>query len=323
MKTVTPIFLLSQPRSGSTLLQRVIGQHPEVATAPEPWLLMPFMATAGRSLPALGAWDRTTARAMADFAAVLPDGAARSQAVGAYALTLYSQAAGPDAAFFLDKTPPYSLFVDELLDWFPEGKLVVLWRNPLAVVASVVSTFCGGRWTPTRYSLSLFDTLASLVDAVERHEGRLLTVRYEDLVRSDPQIWADLTSYLGIELDATALDRYSTVDVAGALGDPTGQTQYHQVSDEPLEKWKSVVNSSVRVAWCRRYLKWIGSERLNTMGYSLDDLLGQLHDVPVARRGLLQDALDSGVGGVRRSVGRLRGDQPLGLRTLGKSESAE
>jgi hypothetical protein len=306
MSTITPIFLLSQPRSGSTLLQRVIAQHPEVATVPEPWLLMPFLATAGRSFPALGAWDRTTARAMSDFAGRLPDGAERSQAVRDYALGLYSQAAGPDAAFFLDKTPPYSLFVDELLDWFPEAKLVVLWRNPLAVVASVVSTFCDGRWTPTRYSLSLFDTLESLVGAVGRHGDRILTVRYEDLVGHDPRIWTDLTSHLGIEVDATALERYSTVNVAGALGDPTGQTLYGRVSTEPLEKWKGVVGSPLRVAWCRRYLRWIGRDRLSTMGYSLDELLRQLNGVPVSGHGLVQDALDSGVGSLRGVVGRFR-----------------
>ncbi|MFV1990599.1 MAG: sulfotransferase, partial [Acidimicrobiales bacterium] len=38
---IRPAFLLSLPRSGSTLLQRLLGAHSMVATVAEPWLLIP------------------------------------------------------------------------------------------------------------------------------------------------------------------------------------------------------------------------------------------------------------------------------------------
>ena len=38
-----PLFILSLPRSGSTLLQRVLANHPDVATTPEPWVLLPMV----------------------------------------------------------------------------------------------------------------------------------------------------------------------------------------------------------------------------------------------------------------------------------------
>ena len=41
MKT-NPIFLFSLPRSGSTLLQRLLGGHPDIMTVSEPWLLLPL-----------------------------------------------------------------------------------------------------------------------------------------------------------------------------------------------------------------------------------------------------------------------------------------
>jgi len=34
------IFIISQPRSGSTLLQRILGGHPEIQTSAETWLLL-------------------------------------------------------------------------------------------------------------------------------------------------------------------------------------------------------------------------------------------------------------------------------------------
>ena len=38
----SPIFLFSLPRSGSTLLQRVLMSHKDIASVAEPWLMLPF-----------------------------------------------------------------------------------------------------------------------------------------------------------------------------------------------------------------------------------------------------------------------------------------
>src|SRR5687767_5281478 len=38
-----PLFLFSLPRSGSTLLQRVLAAHPAITTASEPWILLPLI----------------------------------------------------------------------------------------------------------------------------------------------------------------------------------------------------------------------------------------------------------------------------------------
>ena len=86
-------------------------------------------------------------------------------------MTLYSQAAEDGASYFLDKTPPYAHFLPELARTFPEAKFIALWRNPLAVVASIVETFCGGRWEPDRYPLSLYAALAALVDSTQTASG--------------------------------------------------------------------------------------------------------------------------------------------------------
>lgn len=40
---ITPLFLFSLPRSGSTLAQRMLAAHPAVATVTEPWILLPFL----------------------------------------------------------------------------------------------------------------------------------------------------------------------------------------------------------------------------------------------------------------------------------------
>ncbi len=39
----SPIFIFSLPRSGSTLLQRVLMSHNEIASLAEPWILLPYL----------------------------------------------------------------------------------------------------------------------------------------------------------------------------------------------------------------------------------------------------------------------------------------
>jgi hypothetical protein len=92
-------------------------------------------------MPLATKWDGSVNRALQDFFQELPAGEEDYlREVRSLALRLYEDAAGPDARYFLDKSPPYHLVVEDLARLFPEAKLIFLWRNPLAVVASIVET---------------------------------------------------------------------------------------------------------------------------------------------------------------------------------------
>jgi len=132
--SVKPLFLLSMPRSGSTLAQRVLAAHPEVATAAEPWVLLPHLYASRERGIAAEYTQPIAARAIAEFAQSLPRGEQDyREAIHDMALDLYTRAAGEGATYFLDKTPRYHYVVDDLLQIFPDAKFVFLWRNPLAV----------------------------------------------------------------------------------------------------------------------------------------------------------------------------------------------
>jgi len=95
MATITPIFLLSLPRSGSTFLQRLLATHPAIATASEPWILLPQLYT----LRDQGAYSEyghyLMASAVQDFARDLPGGVDSLRAeMRDYVLRLYGKAAG-------------------------------------------------------------------------------------------------------------------------------------------------------------------------------------------------------------------------------------
>lgn len=276
--TPQPIFIFSAPRSGSTLLQRVLAAHSEISTASEPWVLLPALSPLYPTLPAPGARDPLIHEALEDFIATLPDdrGSYR-EAVREFALTLYRDAADKrQSTYFVDKTPLYHLIVDEIFATFPNARFLFLFRNPLSVVASCVELFDHGRWEVARYHMALFQSFADLVPAAERYANRSIVLRFEDLVGGDETQWQSIVDYLGLAWEPQMLEQFARVALRGRKGDPTGIRDYGSLSQEPVDKWRATFVTPVRRAWCGRYLRWLGAHRLAAMGYDLAELQRQL-----------------------------------------------
>jgi hypothetical protein len=286
---ITPIFVLSTARNGSTLLQRILGAYPEIATAAEPWLLIPFVY-AQRERGVHAEYEHgTLARALQDFAAQLPGGAADWDAeVRAFAERLYRRSVEPGQRYFLDKTPPYFLIVDELFRLFPDAKYVFLWRNPLAVAASLAD------W-PQRnwgglYRENLFFGLANLIRARERYADRSFAVRFEDYVSGDEATWQGLMDYIGLPFRPETLSAFVDVELTGRMGDKHGSALYGALSAEPLAKWRTTLANPLRKEAARRYLSWLGADRLAVMGYDAQALMAELEAMPVGTLNLASDA---------------------------------
>jgi hypothetical protein len=285
---IQPIFLFSISRSGSTLVQRIIGAHAGVATASEPWLLLPHAYTLRRQGVDAEYVHPLLVTAIEDFCDRLPGGSDDyTDELRRFVLRLYEKAAGEGAAYFLDKTPPYCLVAEEIMRLFPEAKFVFLWRNPLSVVASMIETW--GPWYPTFMGSDLFIGLPRLLDAYEANRERVHAARFEDLSSGDEARWRALMDYLGIEFEPAALTGFAKIELGGRMGDPTGRKRYSSLSAEPQQKWKGTLANPLRREWCRRYLRFLGNERLATMGYDLSRLLDELDSQPASLDSVLPD----------------------------------
>ena len=310
--TQRPIFLLSLPRAGSTLVQRVLAAHPEVSTVPEPWLLLP-QVFALRERGSLSEYGHVPgARAIREFSARLPKGDADYVAeLRRFIMALYTKASAGRGRYFLDKTPRYHLIAAELRQIFPDAKWVFLWRNPLAVAASVVATWESGRWRPDRWRVDLQEGPRNLVSAYERQREESFAVRFEDLIRDPLVTWPRLFAYLELEFDGSVLDALPSVQLPARMGDRAGSTRYRSISTEPMEKWRQIMPSPVRKRWCRAYLRRIGGHSLSVMGYDLRSLLAEIDELPAGGRKLIPDLFNGAyswtLGGGRRAALRLFG----------------
>jgi len=267
----------------------VIAAHEGVATVSEPWLLLSHAYTFRRTGVDAEYVHATMVDAIEDFCCELPGGADEyRRELHDYVLRLYERAAGSGARYFVDKSP-YQFVVDEVMQLFPEGKFVFLWRNPLSIVASIMSTWENARWQPTMYSEELLVGLPRLIAACRRSGEQSCSVRFEDLVSGDELQWSRLMSYLGIAFEPDALERFAQVVLNGRMGDPTGVKQYMSLSTEPTQKWRSALANPLRKEWCRRYLRILGNDRLAVMGYDGEQILDELNSEPASMRALVPD----------------------------------
>lgn len=127
-----PIFILGVPRSGTTLLRTILDSHPSIACGPEtPWL----GGHQPRSVMELWRFlrdDKHGYTASYGMSPALVTSAARDfvdRLLGEYAQFKGKQR-------WAEKTPDNALYVDFLLELFPEAKFVHLVRDGLDVALS-------------------------------------------------------------------------------------------------------------------------------------------------------------------------------------------
>jgi hypothetical protein len=280
------IFLVSQPRAGSTLLQHVLAGQKEIHATAEPWLMLhPVYAL--REGGQTAEYDaRLARRALHDFLQSLPLGeAAYWTAVRGMALSLYGQACSSvGKSLFLDKTPRYYYILTELAQIFPAARFIILFRNPLAVLHSVLNTWVRGEWV--RLSMFRDDLLLApglLADGVTSLAERVFTLQYEALVeRPEVEVRA-LCHWLDVGYEPQMLAYGERKRLPGRYGDPVGLARYERPSVGSRDKWLELGRTPQMRHLAEAYLQTLGPVLLARMGYEAAELQRQLSAVPCQR----------------------------------------
>jgi hypothetical protein len=107
-------FVVGAPRSGTTLLMRMLNVHPDIHTRPEPHLLTPLAHLGYYAYVDKAPYDPFQAhQSVRQFVDDLPGGESTYlRALRAYSDTMYGDMLAPAGKrFFLDKTPAYGLIL--------------------------------------------------------------------------------------------------------------------------------------------------------------------------------------------------------------------
>jgi len=276
------IFMISQPRAGSTLLQRMLGSHPDIHTVSEPWLMLHPLYTLTDTNGYKAEYDSDLARrGTKEFLTSLPSGEKEYvQAARQMYGTMYEMALQrARKRYFLDKTPRYYLIIRELYRTFPEAHFIFVLRNPLAVLCSVANTWVRGKWRRLRrYRTDVLKAPLLILNGIETVGERSLTVTYENVVAQPEEELKKICARLGVDF-VPGIVRYGDAGLsAWPLGDQ--KKVYQRTSPDPdiPNQWVHALRDPQTWRLAHEYLEFLGKETLNKMGYDHEGLLATLRD---------------------------------------------
>ena len=268
------IFLISQPRAGSTLTQKILGNHPDIHTASEPWIMLPptYALRSGITTAEYGA--EIGAQALKDFLNILPKGE-DTYFTGMrkmYGYLYESALQGTGKKFFLDKTPRYYNIIPELKKTFPNAYYIILLRNPLAVLYSIIHTWTKEKWFNIyNYKNDLLAAPYFLLEGIKLLGQDCHIVHYENMLSSPEQEFNSICTYLNISYSKQLLT-YEETSRRWALGDQDKIYRSSRPDTEHLNRWVSDLRNPQIWRLLYDYLEYLGSETISDLGYSFEEL---------------------------------------------------
>lgn len=274
------IFIISQPRSGSTLLQRVLAGNPDVQTSAETWLMLhPVYGKKSQAVKSEfnSSWAQ---KAVEEFLDHYTDGReVYDDAIRAWAEVIYKNALKQNnKKYFLDKTPRYFFIIKELYELFPRAKFVFLIRNPMAVLASELKTYVKDDWPVLGlFAPDLIDAPRLILDGIDLLGENAITIHYEKFVKDPEANISLLCQKLGIEFYREMLDYSDTHKPVGKFNDSTGINQHTTANTGSVAKWKAMVDDNQSLFFARCYLAAIGKETICKLGYNYQEIYDLLY----------------------------------------------
>lgn len=267
------IFLISQPRAGSTMLQRILASHPLIVSSAEPWLMLhPIYALKNDGLEA--EYDSMLANiALKDFLAHYADEEdTYIKALRSFAKVLYNRALQEktDGKYFLDKTPRYYFIIPDLIRLFPDAKFIFLIRNPLAVLDSILRTWIRDNNWPqiSYYRNDLLLAPSRIVEGMSILGSEAHVIHYEDIVIKPNETISALFKSMGFSFHRKMLYYTDHIAPKGSLGDNIGINKHKKPSMESLNKWIHLGDKKQTSHFALAYLQSLGSEIIESLGYN-------------------------------------------------------
>ena len=271
------IFLISQPRSGSTLTQKLLGAHSEIYTRSEPWIML----NSAYSLKNVGIeaeYDFDLWRqGVNEFLGGIKNGnELYVQELKKAHLNLYAQYLDKNNKYFLDKTPRYYFIINELQHFFPNAKYILLIRNPLAVLGSIINTWIKDDWDKLYiFKYDLKEALNYCIDAL--NNKKIFKVHYEELLCNSEETIKQVFDYLDIK-NEKVIEKYYKNKVDWKFGDQVNVHVKRGIDRANVEKWQSKLNNLQYWRLMYDYLNHIGKERFKQLGYDFDKYQQILQD---------------------------------------------
>jgi hypothetical protein len=289
-----PFFIVSAPRSGSTLLRLILDTHPRLAVPPPGWLLdlvYPYLYSYGDlgkpenllalaedilKTPTVGKWPIKIVPAELAAAARAPTFA------GVYEALHEAYAHGEGKARWGEKTPRNSFWMDEIRALFPDAQFIHIVRDGRDQAIDISDSLL---WPYSVYSgASLWQRYVNAVrDSAERLPREAFhEIRYEDLCAAPEAAIRGLCEFLGEQYDPRMLSPHETGSARAWSSHPLHAKTAQPISTKYCEMYRTRLSGQDVAA-----LEGLVGGTLQRFGYSLS---GSSASIPSRMAGQLLES---------------------------------
>ena len=225
------IFVVGMPRTGTTLVDRILTSHRDVESAGE---LQAMPLTMKRL-------SGTSSRTIIDPATIMASGNIDPAVIGEAYLAQAAHHRSARAPRFTDKLPANFLYLGHIARALPNAPIVCLRRNPMDTVWSNYKNLFASRSAYYAYSYDLMDTAHYYVrfDRLMRYwerlfPSRILQLSYEKLVRDQEGQTRRLLEHCGLEWDEACLSFHEN---DAAVATPSAAQVRRPLNSDAIGKW--------------------------------------------------------------------------------------
>jgi hypothetical protein len=291
---ITPIFIFSLPRSGSTLLQKIIASSEMVSTSAEPWILLPLLYSQKEEGTVSEYSHKKAVLALNDVKQRLLDNSKKfDDILVEFILSIYEGLSNPNSKYFLDKTPRYYLIIEEISNIFPNAKFIFLFRNPLSQLNSKLDTHNGRFKTLYGDSVDILYGPNLLEAGYGKLQKKSIKIVYSELINNTQTTIEKLNDYLDIQIDTSIVSNLSKVQLEGSMGDPKLMSNAsNKISNDSLNKWKGTFNTPVRRLVAIKYIKGINNNYFKLLDVSRGEIIRELKTIKIKYKFSVKDCYD-------------------------------
>ncbi len=227
-----PIFIVGMPRSGTTLVDRILSNHSSVSSAGE---LQNFPVK-------LKQLSKTRSNKVLDLETIEQSSKINFEDLGKD----YLKSVEPlveSKLHFIDKLPLNFLYIGFIKKALPNAKIIILDRQPLDVCISNLRALFAVNFSYYNYAYDLEDIAEyiSLFENIvafwrEQYQDELLTVNYEKLVDSPHKVIGEILTYCNLEWEDSCVAFHtnpSSVSTASSV-----QVR-EPLSNKSIGRWKN------------------------------------------------------------------------------------
>jgi tetratricopeptide (TPR) repeat protein len=225
-----PIFIVGMPRSGSTLLERVLASSPEVFAAGE---LQEFHRAMCYEINGTGRKFHPD---------ILIKQAEKFDyvALGARYISLTRGRTG-HTAFFIDKLPSNFLYLGFIKKALPNAKFIHIYRDPIDTCVSTYKTLFGHDMYPESYNLNTLATYYKhYSDLMEfwncEFPTQIINVAYEDLITNPSANFNKVFDRVGLQWRDKFLNFEANINPVGTAS--AGQVR-KPIYKSSMNKWEN------------------------------------------------------------------------------------